>query len=111
MAKKDNSNSIIGGSNNQAPGPDLTNNWGNEHSAFVQVLHRNGVPDEDIAARVPTTFPEVLPRRKSHVERGHAVCGRVAIWTSKWADDKAGDKDVSKYSWGPALLEELRKRN
>ncbi len=95
----------------------------------MQVLHRNGVENEEIATRILATFPDVLPGGRSSVERERAVRGRVAIWTSKWADDKAGkcsvssilggmvhadgdclgDGDVSKYSWGPTLLEEMGK--
>jgi len=81
----------ISPSNLHSASTTLVNNWGAEHSCFVQIAHQRGISDEEITTRVLAVFPDLFPGGKSPEERKRAVEGRVAIWTSKWADQKTGE--------------------
>lgn len=61
----------------------------------MQLLHRSGIDDEENSIRVLATFSDLFPGAKTPVNRERAVRGRVAIWTSKWADDKIRECYVS----------------
>ncbi|MCJ1299737.1 hypothetical protein MMC08_002530 [Hypocenomyce scalaris] len=81
--------------------------FGEEHILFIQYLHSKGVTNDRIATRLRKTFPNLLDSLPEQ-RRVVAVRGKVAVYSSKWADSVGSDKaKVNTYRWGPTLVEEM----
>ena len=65
--------------------------FGEEHILFIQYLHSKGVTNDRIATRLRKTFPNLLDSLPEQ-RRVVAVRGKVAVYSSKWADSVGSGK-------------------